>query len=161
MATHSSILASKIPWTEKSGRLHPVHGVTKSWTRLKQLSTRTAQKSLDCWLLFPMSQFCYCNNKQQLPVFVAIIIGLSKALWAAAQEQGFVKFFLQTQTKFLLPKVIMPSVNIDCLKSQVLQPLGSQLQRPKILNIPVRLYLFLIPKGQSSNALEKWLFKTC
>ena len=29
MATHSSILAWKISWTEKSGR---VHGIAKSWT---------------------------------------------------------------------------------------------------------------------------------
>ena len=33
MATHSRILASRMPWTEKPGRL-TVHGVTKSWTRL-------------------------------------------------------------------------------------------------------------------------------
>ena len=31
-ATHSTILAWKIPWTEELGRL--VHGVTKSQTRL-------------------------------------------------------------------------------------------------------------------------------
>ena len=34
MAIHSSTLAWKIPWTEKPGRLHTVHGVTKSQTRL-------------------------------------------------------------------------------------------------------------------------------
>jgi len=33
MATHSSILAWKIPWIEKPGRLQSV-GVTKSWTQL-------------------------------------------------------------------------------------------------------------------------------
>ena len=33
-----SILAWRIPWTEEPGRLQ-VHGVAKSWTRLKQLST--------------------------------------------------------------------------------------------------------------------------
>ena len=32
MATHSSILAWKIPWTEESGRLQSVHGVAKSQT---------------------------------------------------------------------------------------------------------------------------------
>ena len=32
MATHSSILAWRIPWTEEPGGL--VHRVTKSWTRL-------------------------------------------------------------------------------------------------------------------------------
>ena len=31
MATHSSILAWKIPWTEEPGGLH---GITKSWTQL-------------------------------------------------------------------------------------------------------------------------------
>ena len=32
MATHSSILAWRIPWTEKPGKLHRV---TKNWTQLK------------------------------------------------------------------------------------------------------------------------------
>ena len=32
MATHSSILAWEIPWTEKPGGLYTVHGVTKSRT---------------------------------------------------------------------------------------------------------------------------------
>ena len=32
MATHSSSLAWKIPWAEETGRLHTVHGVTKSRT---------------------------------------------------------------------------------------------------------------------------------
>ena len=30
MATHSSILDWRIPWTEEPGELHTVHGVTKS-----------------------------------------------------------------------------------------------------------------------------------
>ena len=34
MATHSSILAWKIPWMVEPGRLHTVHGVSKSETRL-------------------------------------------------------------------------------------------------------------------------------
>ena len=33
MATHPGILACKIPWMEKPGRLI-VHGVAKSWTQL-------------------------------------------------------------------------------------------------------------------------------
>jgi len=32
MATHSSILAWKIPWTEEPGGLHTVHGFSKSQT---------------------------------------------------------------------------------------------------------------------------------
>ena len=38
MATHSSILAWRIPWTEGPGGL--VHGVAKSWTSIKQRSRR-------------------------------------------------------------------------------------------------------------------------
>ena len=34
MATHSSILAWRIPWTEEPGRLHTVYGIT----RVRQLS---------------------------------------------------------------------------------------------------------------------------
>ena len=38
MATHSNILAWRILWAEEPGRLHTVHGVTKSQTWLKWLS---------------------------------------------------------------------------------------------------------------------------
>ena len=38
MATHSSILAWKIPWTEEPGRLQSVHGVAKSWTPLSKFT---------------------------------------------------------------------------------------------------------------------------
>ena len=38
MATHSSILAWGIPWMEELGRLHTVHVVTKSWTRLSDFT---------------------------------------------------------------------------------------------------------------------------
>ena len=40
MATHSSVLAWRIPWTEERGGLQST-GSQKSWTRLKQLSTHT------------------------------------------------------------------------------------------------------------------------
>ena len=35
MATYSSILAWRIPWTEEPGVLQSIHGVPKSRTRLK------------------------------------------------------------------------------------------------------------------------------
>ena len=38
MATHSSTLAWKIPWTEEPGGLHAVHGVAKSRTRLSDFT---------------------------------------------------------------------------------------------------------------------------
>ena len=34
LATHSSILAWRIPWKEEPGGLHTVHGVAESWTQL-------------------------------------------------------------------------------------------------------------------------------
>ena len=43
MATHSSILAWRIPWTEEPGGLHTVYGVAKNRTQLKQLSTYPAR----------------------------------------------------------------------------------------------------------------------
>ena len=46
MATHSSILAWRTPWTEEPGGLHTVHRVKKSWTQLKQISTHYMSGSL-------------------------------------------------------------------------------------------------------------------
>ena len=39
MATHSSILAWRIPWTEEPGGA-TVHGVAKSWTQLRDTFIR-------------------------------------------------------------------------------------------------------------------------
>ena len=39
MAIHSSTIAWKIPWTEEPGRLHVVHGVAKSRTRLSDFTS--------------------------------------------------------------------------------------------------------------------------
>ena len=36
---HSTILAWKIPWTEDPGRLHTVHGVAESRTRLSDFTS--------------------------------------------------------------------------------------------------------------------------
>ena len=47
MATHSSTLSWKIPWTEEPGRLHAVLGVAKSRTRLSDF-TFTFHFSLSC-----------------------------------------------------------------------------------------------------------------
>ena len=41
MAIHSSTIAWKIPWTEDPGRLHVVHGVAKSQTRLSNFTSRS------------------------------------------------------------------------------------------------------------------------
>ena len=41
MVTHSSILAWRISWTEEPGRLHTVHGVTKSQTQMTNTYIQT------------------------------------------------------------------------------------------------------------------------
>ena len=63
MATHSSILAWRIPWTEEPGRLQSMeslragHGVAKSWTRLSD---------------FTFSVLCVCTFN------VSVYVGLAK-----------------------------------------------------------------------------------
>ena len=49
MATHSSIFAWKIPWTEEPGRL--VHGVAKSQTRLSNFTCTWVNNKIP---LYPM-----------------------------------------------------------------------------------------------------------
>ena len=44
MAIHSSTIAGKIPWTEEPGRLHVVHGVAKSRTRLSDFTSLHAPR---------------------------------------------------------------------------------------------------------------------
>ena len=52
MATHSSILAWRIPWTDEPGGLHTVHGVTKSRTRLSNFTiTASGWASSGAWPL--------------------------------------------------------------------------------------------------------------
>ena len=45
MATHSSILALRIPWTEEPDGLHAVYGIAKSRTELEQLSNSSSSKT--------------------------------------------------------------------------------------------------------------------
>ena len=54
MATHSSILVWKIPWTREPGRLHTVHGVAKrqSWLRMHECS-----EPKGCHLVIEKSEF--------------------------------------------------------------------------------------------------------
>ena len=46
MATHSSIRAWRIPWTEEAGRLWSM----QSWTRLKRLGMHVTRFRLRWWL---------------------------------------------------------------------------------------------------------------
>ena len=54
--THSSILARKVLWTEEPGGLQS--WVAKSWTRLKQLSTKSFLILLEASNLFPLNSLC-------------------------------------------------------------------------------------------------------
>ena len=47
VATHSSILAWRIPWTDEPGLQPTVHGVAKSWIQLKQVSSHKHFRSTD------------------------------------------------------------------------------------------------------------------
>ena len=67
MATHSSILAWRIQWTEESGRLHTVHGVAESH-RMEQLSTarHTPALQVDSLPSEPPAKMQYMN----IPKFI-------------------------------------------------------------------------------------------
>ena len=47
MATHSSTLAWRIPWMEEPGRLHIVHGASKSQTRLSDFTFTSHSHALE------------------------------------------------------------------------------------------------------------------
>ena len=56
MATHSNILAWRVPWTEEPGGLQSM-GLQKSQTRLKQLSLFLLSQGLHTSLFFSFFQF--------------------------------------------------------------------------------------------------------
>ena len=72
MATHSSVLAWRIPWTEEPGGL-PSIGVAQSWTRLKQLSS-----SSNSSLFSSLFNFSYIISDQTS--FILTLPGLLYAL---------------------------------------------------------------------------------
>ena len=49
MASHSSILAWRIPWTEEPGGLYTVHGVAESDMTEQQILVASAAKLLQSW----------------------------------------------------------------------------------------------------------------
>ena len=48
MATHSSVLAWEVPWTEEPGGLYIVHGVAKESDMTEQLSNN---RKSSCWII--------------------------------------------------------------------------------------------------------------
>ena len=86
VATHSSVLAWKIPWTEEPGRL-VVHSVAQNWTQLKWLSTHAfiifgaAGSSLLCGLFSSCGEQGYSLvTVCRLPAEVASLIAEHRAL---------------------------------------------------------------------------------
>ena len=64
-ATHSSILAWKIPWMEEPGRA-TVHGVTKSWTRLSDFTFMLTEISqTEKYKYYMISFICGIQKIQQ------------------------------------------------------------------------------------------------
>ena len=61
MATHASILACEVPWTQEPSGLHTVHGVAKSWI---QLSDWTRMHEQFAWNNF--KQQCFQNWENSL-----------------------------------------------------------------------------------------------
>ena len=56
MATYSSILVWKLPWTEEPDGLHTVAGVVKSWTRLSDWACMDAMCLIKIFILW---QICW------------------------------------------------------------------------------------------------------
>ena len=70
IATHSSMFAWRIPWTEEPGRLHTVHGVTRVEHNLAtkpQPLTRFRLKDFSLWLDFPSHPIFEVNHLQHIP----------------------------------------------------------------------------------------------
>ena len=67
MATHSSILAWRSPWTEEPGKGAAVHGVAKSRTRLKRLSTHACTWFLIRTHASPLSKPQVCSDGHDFP----------------------------------------------------------------------------------------------
>ena len=80
MATHSSTLAWKIPWTEEPGRLQSI-GVAKSWTQLSDFTGHRSCQKYSCReknlhaihenfkLLLTTGKFYFFLRKSQLFIY--------------------------------------------------------------------------------------------
>ena len=78
MATHSNILAWKIPWTEKLGRLHIVHEVSKSQTQLNDWAHTYRYR------VSPLHMNLQVVNFQRWEcLFASLIISVSSFVWHA------------------------------------------------------------------------------
>ena len=66
MATHSSILAWRTPWTEEPGRLWLVHRVAKSWTQVSQVPWSSSGSIR--WDLSVLESLVSARHTAEIPV---------------------------------------------------------------------------------------------
>ena len=91
MATHSSILVWRIPWTEESGGLHTVHGVTKELDTTEHtcITTRIAgigHKPISCciyaviyWGIYWCVCWCLCVQTDEIFLIQSSVNGCMHA----------------------------------------------------------------------------------
>ena len=98
MATQSSILAWRIPWTEEPGRAI-VHRVTKSWTCLKWLITARHSISRRAGRGHCASKSSTCTPHYFNPSQLLPMQSLTKHLW----EDGWLRACSRTRNPALCP----------------------------------------------------------
>ena len=103
MATHSSILVWRIPWTKEPGGLYIVHGVTKSWTRLDTTVWKWVSHRLGPVFFFWIysNTLCLWIHVFRLLIFEVIIdtVGLISTVFVILSIHC---------TLFLFPGLFMP-----------------------------------------------------
>ena len=89
MATHSSILAWKIPWTEEPNGLLTVHGVTKSRTRLSDFTFTFHFHALE-WVAISFSKGTSLPRDRTLVSYIAGSLLHCRRIPYWLSHQGFV-----------------------------------------------------------------------
>ena len=85
MAIHSSTIAWKIPWTKEPGKLHVVHGVAKSRTRLSDFtSLHILIRNLNSRPFFPKT--CEIRNLNSDNLWLN---QLHKHLWCSLKFENY------------------------------------------------------------------------
>ena len=79
MATHSSIFAWRIPWTEETGGL-PVHGVTKSWTRLCLMLPAHISEEADLLIRSTLVGPCLCYPSHPILSGLELVYSIHRCL---------------------------------------------------------------------------------
>jgi len=85
MATHSSVLAWRIPGTGEPGGLPDVYGVAQSWTRLKRLSSSSSVCVVWCVLCVMCVLWCdvcvWCCGCPQGELWLCVCCVFPRSAW--------------------------------------------------------------------------------